>query len=64
MASNFNLTNLVFAIITLATCLSAAMAIANFFDLNISVFGPYLAWMIAIFVFVAVLPERVGTMFN
>lgn len=39
-------------------------AIMNFFEISPALYMPYMAWLILILIFFAILPPKVGTMFQ
>lgn len=53
-----------YSLLALIILIPILNAIFTFFDIQSSSYLPYLAWMIAVVLFFALLPSRVGNMFE
>ena len=58
------LRKIIFGIIGIIIGFYSITSIMDFLDVPLSSYGSYLAWFIALIIFYALLPSRVGTLFD
>lgn len=59
-----HLSRIGYVLLALLILIPMMTAVFNFFGLSASIYLPYLGWGIALMIFYAFLPQKIGTMFD
>ena len=58
------LSKIIYSVIGIIIGVYISTMILGFLGVEVGTYGNYLAWIVALAIFYAILPERVGTMFS